>query len=103
MNSNKTILKSFSELDMWSYEAEIKIGLIATINEEGLPHLTLISTMQASTPNEIAWGQFTEGLSKVNIHKNPKSSFLIMTLDRRLLKQHRQKIVDKVKLRSSSI
>jgi len=42
----------------------------------------LISTLQPSSPAELVFGQFTEGLSKVNIRKNPKTSFLILTLDR---------------------
>ena len=84
MNNQKNICKSFSESDMKSFEPEMKVGLLATINEEGLPHLTLISTLRASTPTEVVWGQFSEGLSKVNIRKNPKTGFLIMTLDRNL-------------------
>ena len=82
MKSKNITLRSFSESDMKSFEAEVKVGLIATVNGEGLPHLTLISTIQASKPTEIIWGQFTEGLSKFNITRNPKSSFLIMTLDK---------------------
>jgi hypothetical protein len=75
---------SFSEADMRSFEPELKIGLLATVNEEGLPHLTLISTLQASTPTQVIWGQFTEGLSKKFVRRNPHTAFLIMTLDKEL-------------------
>ena len=82
MSDQRNIYTSFTEADMKSLEAAMKVGLLATVNEEGLPHLTLISTIQASTSTEVVWGQFSEGLSKVNVRKNPKTGFLIMTLDR---------------------
>jgi hypothetical protein len=74
----------FSPEDMKAFEPENKIGLLATQNEQGLPHLTLITTMQANSSVEIVWGQFTEGISKKNILSNPKTGFLIMTLDKSL-------------------
>jgi len=76
--------KQFSPEDIEAFKPENKIGLLATVNEEGLPHLTLITTMQANGPEEIVWGQFTEGKSKENVLKNPKTGFLIMTLDKNL-------------------
>ncbi len=84
MQEQKTLLKIFSQEDIKSFEPEMKIGLLATINESGLPHLTLITTMQASSPTEIFWGQFAEGMSKENIKKDPRAGFLIMTLDKHL-------------------
>ncbi|MCP4536808.1 MAG: pyridoxamine 5'-phosphate oxidase family protein [Chloroflexi bacterium] len=81
---NKNTYTSFSEPDIKSFEPEMKIGLLATVNEVGLPHLTLISTLRASTPTQVVWGQFTEGFSKKFIRRNPKTAFLIMTLDREL-------------------
>jgi hypothetical protein len=75
---------TFSESDIKSFEPEMKVGLLATVNEEGLPHLTLISTLQASSSTELVWGQFTEGLSKRFVRHNPKTGFLIMTLDKNL-------------------
>jgi hypothetical protein len=84
MQEQKTMLKIFTQEDIESFKPEMKIGLLATINEQGLPHLTLISTLQASTPTELFWGQFAEGMSKDNIKRNPKTGFLIMTLDKNL-------------------
>lgn len=75
-------LKIFSEQDIESFKPEMKIGMLATVNSEGLPHLTLISTIQACSPTELFWGQFSEGRSKVNIRKNPKAGFLVMTLQK---------------------
>lgn len=84
MNNRRNIYHSFSEADMRSFESEMKVGILATVNEEGLPHLTLISTLQAGTPAEVIWGQFTEGLSKKFVRNNPKTAFLIMTPDKEL-------------------
>ena len=77
-------LTRFSENDLKQFEPEAKVGLIATINQEGLPHITLITALQAKTPDKLIWGQFSEGQSKQNVKTNPKAGFLIMTLDRSL-------------------
>jgi hypothetical protein len=84
MSNQGDVHRSFSEADMRSFEPEMKIGLLATVTEAGLPHLTLISTLRASTPTEVVWGQFTEGMSKRLIRSNPRTGFLIMTLDKQL-------------------
>ena len=80
----KKILTRFAENDLKQFEPEAKVGLIATINQEGLPHITLITALQAKTPDKLIWGQFSEGQSKQNVKANPKTGFLIMTLDRSL-------------------
>ena len=80
-------MKSFREFDsndMKEFEPEAKVGLIATINPEGLPHITLITALQAKTPSQIIWAQFSEGMSKKNVMTNPRTAFLIMTLDKAL-------------------
>jgi hypothetical protein len=82
MNNKREVHKSFSESDIKSFEPEMKVGLLATINQEGLPHITLLSSLCASSPTELVFGQFSEGLSKVNVSKNSKVGFLILTLDR---------------------
>ena len=80
----KKILKRFDENDLKYFEPEAKVGLIATLNPEGLPHVTLITALQAKTSDKLIWGQFSEGQSKQNVQTNPKTGFLIMTLDRSL-------------------
>ena len=62
----------------------MKIGLLATVNLEGLPHITLISTLMAASPTQVVFGQFTEGLSQKHIMSNPKAGFLVMSLDKKL-------------------
>lgn len=62
----------------------LKIGLLATVNPEGLPHLTLISSLRANTPDQMIFGQFVEGTSKQFLREHPNVGFLIMTLDKEL-------------------
>ncbi len=77
-------LTKFAEEDLKFFEPEAKVGLIATINQGGLPHITLITALQAKTPSGLIWGQFSEGLSKQNLQINNKTGFLLMTLDKSL-------------------
>jgi hypothetical protein len=84
MTEKRANYTAFSDADIEEFAVPMKIGILATINHEGLPHLTLISTLQASSPTEVIWGQFTEGLSKRFVRDNPQTGFLIMTLDRNL-------------------
>jgi len=84
MNIPKEIHKSFSQSDIKSFEPEMKVGLLATVNEDVLPHITLLSSLSASSPSELVFGQFSEGLSKVNVRRDPKVGFLILTLDRNI-------------------
>ena len=74
----------FEAADMKAFETEAKVGLLATVNPDGLPHITLITSMQAKDPTQLIWGQFSEGLSKVHVKQKPQTGFLIMTLDRNL-------------------
>jgi hypothetical protein len=64
------------------FQADSKIGLIAMINDEGYPHITMISTLTAKDENSILFGQFCEGLSKQNIKKHNKTAFLVMSPER---------------------
>lgn len=82
MNTNNPLLTKFSDADIQAFKPEMKIGLLATVGPQGLPHVTLITSLMASSPVQIVWGQFTEGLSKKNILSNPKAGWLIMGLDR---------------------
>lgn len=74
----------FSAEDIKAHEAEMKVGLVATVNEQGNPHITLISTLRAYSPTGMVWGQFAEGISKENIQRNPHTGWLILTLDKQL-------------------
>ncbi len=73
---------SFSEQDMKSFEPAEKIGLVACVNPEGLPHISLITSIMAPNPGRLTLGQFCKGLSKKYIQENPHIAFLIMTMDK---------------------
>jgi hypothetical protein len=74
----------FSKEDIQAFEPAMKVGILATVNPQGLPHVTMISTLKAAGPGEICWGQFIEGQSKHNIRQNPKTGWLIMNLEKEL-------------------
>jgi hypothetical protein len=76
--------KAFDRAHLKEFEPEAKVGLISTINPEGLPHITLITALQAKGTKQLIWGQFTEGMSKTNVMNNPNTAFLIMTMDKNL-------------------
>ena len=78
------IKHEFNQADIQAFEPENKIGILATVNKQNQPHITMITTLQAKNSKELVWGQFSEGLSKVNIKHNPKTAFLIMNLQREL-------------------
>jgi hypothetical protein len=77
-------LTLFTKEDMLAFEPEAKLGFIATITPEGLPHITLITAMRAKDETHLMWGQFTEGFSKKNVLTNPKVAFAILNLEKNL-------------------
>jgi len=79
-----TLLTTFSETDIRSTQPAMKVGLLATVTPEGLPHVTLLSSLMACSPTQLCFGQFTEGMSKQHILTDPKVAFLIMGLDKNL-------------------
>ncbi len=77
-------LTTFSEIDIQNTQPAMKVGLLATITPEGMPHVTLISSLMACSPMQLCFGQFTEGMSKQHLLTNPRAGFLIMSLDKNL-------------------
>jgi hypothetical protein len=78
------IMNTFTKEDMKAFEPEAKLGFIATVNPEGLPHITLITALRAKDETHLMWGQFTEGQSKKHVLINPKTAFAILNLDKNL-------------------
>lgn len=76
--------QQFTPEDMLAFEPAMKIGLLASVNPQGLPHLTLITSLKAGSPDTVIWGQFIEGLSKQYVRENGKTAFMVMTLDKRV-------------------
>ncbi len=46
-------LTTFSKEEIQSTQPAMKIGLLATVTPEGLPHVTMLSTLMASGGTEI--------------------------------------------------
>ncbi len=82
--NTRHVFAEFSATDIEALRPMLKIGLLATVNGDGQPHLTLLSSLQANTARQMIFGQFTEGLSKGYIRDNPKVGFLVMTLGKEL-------------------
>ncbi len=75
---------SFSQEEIDTFAPNEKIGLISCINPESQVHMALITSIMASSPQQLTLGQFCTGLSKWYIQENNKLSFLIMTLDKNM-------------------
>lgn len=79
-----TIKHEFSPQDIKDFSPSEKVGLLASINFEGLPHISLITSMQAKDSKELLVGEFVTGASKKFIQKNHKVGFLFMTFSRHM-------------------
>lgn len=84
MMMTKPIQPQFIPEDIETLDVELKVGILGTVNDAGLPHLTMISSLRPYSETGMVWGQFTEGLSKQYIRQNPKIGFLIMSLDKQM-------------------
>ncbi|HUX42203.1 MAG TPA: hypothetical protein VMV83_13635 [Rectinemataceae bacterium] len=76
--------KTFDEKDRAAFGPAEKVALVATINDEGLPHVSLLTTLSALGEQELTIGEFSRGLSKEFMRRRPAVGFLVMSLDRRL-------------------
>jgi hypothetical protein len=59
-----------------------KIGLVSAISPEGMPHIAFISTIQAKSEDEIIWGEFIVGKTKMYLQQNPKAGFLVLNTEK---------------------
>jgi hypothetical protein len=73
-----------SQQDIGAFEPSAKIGLLATLDPQGLPHVSLITSLQAKSPSELMFGQFSEGRSKAHVKGDPRVGFLVMNLEKQL-------------------
>lgn len=79
-----TFKNSFSESDMKAFAPSEKVGIIATVTPAGLPHMSLLTSVMASTPTQLTVGEFCQGLSKAHMRQTGKIGFAILTLDKKL-------------------
>lgn len=62
-------------------QPEVMVKLISTIDPRNWPHITLISSNRVISEEKIVWGEFTKGLSKEYVQKNPKQGLFYMTAE----------------------
>lgn len=74
----------FTPAEIRTFAPAMKIGLVASVNDQGRPHITLLSSLMACSERRLCWGQFTEGLSLGYMRRQRKIGFLIMNLARHL-------------------
>ncbi|HUN56089.1 MAG TPA: hypothetical protein VMU29_13135 [Smithella sp.] len=77
-------LNSFSEEDIKALEPAEKIGIIATVTPEGLPHISLLTSVMAATPRQLIVGEFCKGKSKEYFERTRKIGFAVLTMDKKL-------------------
>ncbi len=82
--SSLPVSSAFAESDIRALDQDFKVGLLATVNPQGLPHVTLITSLQAKNEQVLTFGQFTEGSSKVHLQYDPRVGFLVMTPDKQV-------------------
>lgn len=76
--------KLFSQSDMKAFAPSEKVGIIATVTPEGLPHISLLTSVMAPAPSQLTIGEFCKGMSKAYMRQNPKIGFAILTLDKKI-------------------
>lgn len=79
-----TMKNNFSESDIKAFEPSEKVGMIATVTPDGLPHMSLLTSIMAAKPDQLTMGEFCKGRSKEYIQRNPKIGFVILTLTKKL-------------------
>jgi hypothetical protein len=67
-----------------AFAPDVKVGLLATLDPAGLPHVSLITSLAARDEGNLMFGQFTQGRSKEHVRRDPRTGFLVLSLDRRL-------------------
>ena len=82
---NIMIMKNnFTVADMKAFEPAEKVGIIATVTPEGLPHMSLLTSVMAAKPDQLIVGEFCQGKSKEYMRRTGKIGFAILTLDKKL-------------------
>ncbi|MEI6609032.1 MAG: hypothetical protein WCO53_04720, partial [Deltaproteobacteria bacterium] len=75
---------NFTEAEMKAFAPAEKLGIIATVTPEGLPHMTLLTSVMAAKTDQLIVGEFCQGKSKEYMQRSAKIGFAILTLDKKL-------------------
>lgn len=73
-----TISKEYKD----EFAKTMKVGLVSTVDDEGEPHITILSTLMAKDNNTMMLGEFVCGISKEHMTKRSQTGFLIMNLNK---------------------
>jgi len=79
-----TMNTHFTEADMKAFAPSEKVGIIATVAADGLPHMSLLTSVMAARPDQLIIGEFCKGLSKDYMKLTRKIGFAVLTLDKKL-------------------
>ena len=75
---------AFNAEDIQAFLPAEKIGIVASVNPDGLPHITLITSIRANNERQLTLGEFCRGNSKAFIQENPNITFMALTMDKRM-------------------
>ncbi len=75
---------AFNAEDIQAFLPAEKIGIVASVNPDGLPHITLITSIRANNEHQLTLGEFCRGNSKAFIQNNPEIAFMVLTMDKRM-------------------
>lgn len=75
--------RRFTPDDLQRLAPDPRIGVLATADADGLPHVTLVTTLAANGPDALVFGQFCEGRGKDNLRHEPRVGFVLMDPGRR--------------------
>lgn len=78
------MLNKVNKEDFKEFEKCEKLGVVATVDKIGDPHISLLTTLMAADEKTMVVGQFSQGISKENMLNKSKSGFAIVTLDMKL-------------------
>jgi hypothetical protein len=81
----QTFYPTIGEAAVRMMDCDSKVGVLATTDESGYPHLSFISSIQALGDKQLTFGQFAAGLSKRFIAERPNVGFLVLSADKRYL------------------
>lgn len=84
MGKQKGLIRWSSELSDKALDftqPEIMMKVIATVDERGWPHITVITSNRAIAQDTIVYGEFSKGLSKKYTVENKKIGMVYMSAD----------------------
>lgn len=71
-----------TEEEIKAFAITMKIGLVATVDDQGEPHITVLSTLSGKDPKTMMFGKFVKGTSTDHLLARPKAGFFIMNTDK---------------------